>query len=90
MIWNIPLEGLIHRLIARYQQCAPGCVCHPSDQLLVGPMEIGLILNLHVLFIVGDVADVGGRFPSILFLLLILYLILLGLVKLQIIEAAIL
>ena len=72
MIRSIPLEGLIHRLITRYQQCAPGRVCHPSDQFLVGPMEIGLILNLHVLFIVGDVTDVGGGFPSILFLLLLI------------------
>ena len=47
-------------------------MCHPSDQFLVGPMEIGLILNLHVLFIVGDVTDVGGGFPSILFLLLLI------------------
>jgi len=75
MIWNIPLKRLIHRLIARYQQCAPRRVCHPSDQFLVGSMEIGLILNLHVLFIVGDVADVGGGFPSVLFLLLVLDLI---------------
>ena len=48
---------------------------HPSDQFLVRPMEIGLILNLHVLFIVGHVADVGGGFPSVLLLLLILHLI---------------
>jgi hypothetical protein len=81
---------MIHRLITRYQQCTPGRVRHPSDQLLVRPMEIGLILNLHVLFIVGDVADVGGHFPSVLFLLQIPHLILLGLVKLKVIETAIL
>ena len=75
MIRSIPLERLIHRLITRYQQCAPGRVSHPSDQFLVRPMEIGLILNLHVLFIVGHVADVGGGFPSVLFLLQILHLI---------------
>jgi hypothetical protein len=90
MIRSIPLERLVHRLITRYQQCAPGRVRHPSDQLLVRPMEIRLILNLHVLFIVGDVADVRGHFPFVLFLLQIPHLILLGLVKLQVIEAAIL
>ena len=65
-------------------------MCHPSDQLLVRPMEVGLILDLHVLFIVRNVADVGGAFPFGLILLMILHLMLRGLVKLEVIEAAIL
>ena len=79
---------MISRLIARYQHCAPGRVRHPSDQLLVRSMEIGLILNFHVFFVVGDVVNVGGGLPSVL--IQILHLILLGLVKLQVIKAAIL
>ena len=79
---------MISRLIARYQHCAPGRVRHPSDQLLVRSMEIGLILNFHVFFVVGDVVYVGGGLPSVL--IQILHLILLGLVKLQVIKAAIL
>jgi len=79
---------MISRLIARYQHCAPRCVSHPSDQLLVRSMEIGLILNLHVFFVVGDVVYVGGGLPPVL--IQILHLILMGLVKLQVIEAAIL
>ena len=79
---------MVSRLIGRYQHCAPGRVSHPSDQFLVGPMKIGLILNLHVLFVVGDVPDLGGRLPPVL--IQILHLILLGLIKLQVIEAAIL
>ena len=65
-------------------------MCHASYQLLVSSMEIGLILNLHVLFIVGDVAYVWRGHSSVLILLQILHMILLGLVKLQVIEAAIL
>ena len=57
-------------------------MCHPSDQLLVRPMKVGLILDLHVLFIVRDVTDVGGAFPFGLILLMILHLMLRGLVKL--------
>ena len=79
---------MVSRLIARYQHCAPGRVSYPSDQFLVGPMKIGLILNLHVFFVVGDVTDLGGRLPPVL--IQILHLILLGLIKLQVIEAAIL
>ena len=79
---------MVSRLIARYQHCAPGRMSHPSDQFLVGPMKIGLILNLHVFFVVGDVPDLGGRLPPVL--IQILHLILLGLIKLQVIEAAIL
>ena len=82
------MERMISRLIARYQHCAPGRVRHPSDQLLVRSMEIGLILNLHVFFVVGDVVYVGGRLLPVL--IQILHLILMGLVKLQVIEAAIL
>ena len=79
---------MISRLIARYQHCAPGRVRHPSDQLLVRSMEIGLILNFHVFFIVGNVFYVGGGLPPVL--IQILHLILMWLVKLQVIEAAIL
>ena len=79
---------MVSRLITRYQDCAPGCVSHPSDQFLVRSMEIGLILNFHVLFVVGDVVYVGGGLPPVL--IQILHLILMGLVKLQVIEAAIL
>ena len=79
---------MVSRLITRYKDCAPGCVSHPSDQFLVRPMEIGLILNFHVLFIVGNVFYTGSGLSSVL--IQILHLILMGLVKLQVIKAAIL